>query len=127
MLTYYFLGAMVLGLMGIFDGWYFGKNGLQFDRVAITISLIESGWIILSILALLFLSFPGNTIIIPILFIAWSIAISIWIWPSEWPHDEDGEITIVGIPIPPEYVTYSSGFGIVYFMASYWAYDNLVG
>ncbi len=127
MITYYFLGAMAIGIVGMFDGWYFGKNGLRFDSVSVAISLIESGWMILSILALVFLSFPGNTIIIPALFVVWGIATSIWIWPREWPRDEHGEVTIVGVPIPPEYVTYQAGFGIVYVMASYWAYGAVGG
>ena len=127
MITYYFLGAMAIGIVGMFDGWYFGKNGLRFDSVSVAISLIEFGWMILSILALVFLSFPGNTIIIPALFVVWGIATSIWIWPREWPRDEHGEMTIVGVAIPPEYVTYQVGFGVVYSVASYWAYDNVVG
>lgn len=127
MVTYYFLGAMAIGVVEIFEGWYFGKNGLRLDGVSVAISLIEFGWMVLSIVALVFVSFPGNTIIIPALFVVWGIATSLWIWPREWPRDEHGEMTIVGVPIPPEYVTYQAGFGIVYSVASYWAYGTLVG
>ena len=42
MVTYYFLGAMAIGVVEIFEGWYFGKNGLRLDGVSVAISLIES-------------------------------------------------------------------------------------
>ena len=63
MVTYYFLGAMAIGIVEIFDGWYVGKHGLRFDRVVIALSSLQTGWLILSIFALVFLPFPGNTMI----------------------------------------------------------------
>ena len=113
---------MAIGLVEICDGWYFGKNGLRLDRVSVALSAISSGWMLLSLLALLFLSFPGNTIILPLLFVAWGIGTTLWIWP----RGTQDTITIADIPIPREYPTYQAGFGIMYSVASYWAYGTLV-
>lgn len=74
--TFFGLG-MVAGLLLMIEGMYLRRTGGRLSAVVVVISLIEVGWLILCIYALLRIALPGWTTLIPTAYLAY-FALAVW-------------------------------------------------